>query len=103
MGKQRLAFLLALIAVAGLAVRCNGGVTSAFRRKLAASVDMPLDADVFQVPAGYNAPQQVRIKVFNQFCASINFEKCIRKFVRILRFQKKQNKSLLELGSLGLD
>jgi len=61
MGKQRLAFLLALIAVAGLAVRCNGGVTSTFRRKLAASVDMPLDADVFQVPAGYNAPQQVHI------------------------------------------
>ncbi|XP_078149038.1 purple acid phosphatase 2-like isoform X1 [Carex rostrata] len=61
MGKQRLALLLALIAVAGLAVRCNGGVTSTFRRKLAASVDMPLDADVFQVPAGYNAPQQVHI------------------------------------------
>lgn len=61
MKKHRVSFLLALIAVAGLAVRCNGGVTSAFRRKLEASVDMPLDADVFQVPAGYNAPQQVRI------------------------------------------
>jgi hypothetical protein len=30
-------------------------------RKLEASVDMPLNSDVFQVPPGYNAPQQVHI------------------------------------------
>lgn len=72
MGKHRVAFLLGLVAVAGLAVRCNGGVTSAYRRILAASVDMPLDADVFQVPAGYNAPQQVRINLFNPIMLIVN-------------------------------
>jgi hypothetical protein len=61
MGKQiAVSFLLAFISVVVLlAVQCNGGDTSAYRRKLEASVDMPLDADVFQVPSGYNAPQQV--------------------------------------------
>ncbi|KAK1270259.1 Purple acid phosphatase 2 [Acorus gramineus] len=39
----------------------NGGVTSSFIRKSEPSVDMPFDADVFQPPPGYNAPQQVRI------------------------------------------
>ncbi|KAK1283221.1 Purple acid phosphatase 2 [Acorus calamus] len=36
----------------------NGGVTSSFIRKSEPSVDMPFDADVFQLPPGYNAPQQ---------------------------------------------
>uniref|UniRef100_A0A7N0T820 Purple acid phosphatase n=1 Tax=Kalanchoe fedtschenkoi TaxID=63787 RepID=A0A7N0T820_KALFE len=41
----------------------EGGVTSSYvRRKLAQKVtDMPLDSDVFRVPDGYNAPQQVHI------------------------------------------
>jgi len=38
---------------------CNGGITSRYVRKLEATVDMPLDSDVFRVPCGYNAPQQV--------------------------------------------
>jgi hypothetical protein len=38
---------------------CNGGTTSIFVRKVDKSVDMPLDSDVFHVPSGYNAPQQV--------------------------------------------
>lgn len=38
-----------------------GGVTSSYKRKLEATVDMPLDSDVFKVPSGYNAPQQVHI------------------------------------------
>ena len=37
----------------------NGGKTSSFVRKVEKTIDMPLDADVFQVPPGYNAPQQV--------------------------------------------
>ncbi|XP_042500943.1 purple acid phosphatase 2-like [Macadamia integrifolia] len=43
------------------AVLCNGGVTSSFVRSAEKSIDMPLDSDVFRVPSGYNAPQQVHI------------------------------------------
>eukprot|EP00249_Psilotum_nudum_P017888 c26537_g1_i1 orf=229-1626(+) len=39
----------------------DGGVTSKYRRKLEASMDMPLNSDVFREPDGYNAPQQVHI------------------------------------------
>ncbi|KAE9447282.1 hypothetical protein C3L33_20794, partial [Rhododendron williamsianum] len=58
-------FLHALVVVLVIgfdgAVRCNGGTTSVFRRAVQESVDMPLNSDVFQVPPGYNAPQQVHI------------------------------------------
>ncbi|KAL9675989.1 hypothetical protein QQ045_004200 [Rhodiola kirilowii] len=40
---------------------CHGGVTSRYVRKLQESQDMPLDSDVFRLPPGYNAPQQVHI------------------------------------------
>lgn len=40
---------------------CNGGITSSFVRKKDLGLDMPLDSDVFRVPPGYNAPQQVHI------------------------------------------
>lgn len=36
-------------------------ITSNFVRKNEKSVDMPLDSDVFSIPPGYNAPQQVHI------------------------------------------
>lgn len=49
--------VLCLVLNAGLLV--NGGKTSCFVRKVEKTIDMPLDADVFQVPPGYNAPQQV--------------------------------------------
>ncbi|KAL8556210.1 hypothetical protein ACS0TY_003851 [Phlomoides rotata] len=53
--------ILLLVVLAG-AVVCNGnGITSSFVRKNEKSGDMPLDSDVFQVPPGYNAPQQVHI------------------------------------------
>lgn len=39
----------------------GGQRTSFFVRPREASVDMPLDADVFQEPPGFNAPQQVHI------------------------------------------
>uniref|UniRef100_A0A5B6ZX04 Purple acid phosphatase n=1 Tax=Davidia involucrata TaxID=16924 RepID=A0A5B6ZX04_DAVIN len=54
------------IAVLGLVLLnaaefCNGGITSTFVRKVEKTVDMLLDSDVFRVPPGYNAPQQVHI------------------------------------------
>lgn len=39
----------------------DGGSTSSFVRKVEKTIDMPLDADVFITPPGYNAPQQVHI------------------------------------------
>ncbi|XP_059647637.1 purple acid phosphatase-like [Cornus florida] len=60
-----LGFSWSVLAVLGLAlnaaVLCNGGITSTFVRKVEKSVDMQLDSDVFKVPPGYNAPQQVHI------------------------------------------
>nr|XP_029118054.1 purple acid phosphatase isoform X2 [Elaeis guineensis] len=55
------ALALSLVVVVELAGRCHGGVTSSFVRKTEKTVDMPLDSDVFRVPPGYNAPQQVHI------------------------------------------
>ncbi|GLJ05566.1 hypothetical protein SUGI_0020340 [Cryptomeria japonica] len=43
------------------AMPCFGGITSKYVRKTEASVDMPMDSDVFSIPQGYNAPQQVHI------------------------------------------
>ncbi|KAK8668564.1 hypothetical protein V6N13_106017 [Hibiscus sabdariffa] len=53
------AIVLAL--VLNSAVLCNGGKTSVYVRQVQKAVDMPLDSDVFRVPPGYNAPQQVHI------------------------------------------
>ncbi|KAM1482317.1 hypothetical protein ACFX1Q_034441 [Malus domestica] len=47
--------------VLSFGVVCNGGKTSSFVRKVEKTMDMPLDSDVFKVPPGYNAPQQVHI------------------------------------------
>uniref|UniRef100_A0A0E0BVP6 Purple acid phosphatase n=1 Tax=Oryza glumipatula TaxID=40148 RepID=A0A0E0BVP6_9ORYZ len=61
------AHLLLLLLLAAATWTCAGaGVTSEYRRKLEATVDMPLDADVFRVPPGYNAPQQVHITLGDQ-------------------------------------
>ncbi|KAJ4792449.1 Purple acid phosphatase [Rhynchospora pubera] len=56
-----LSFVILMVVFVGFASTCQGGVTSRFQRKLEATKDMPLDSDVFSVPAGYNAPQQVHI------------------------------------------
>ncbi|XP_059434086.1 purple acid phosphatase-like [Corylus avellana] len=53
--------LVAVVLVLNVAVVCNGGKTSTFVRKVEKGMDMPLDSDVFQIPPGYNAPQQVHI------------------------------------------
>ncbi|KAK1423903.1 hypothetical protein QVD17_19213 [Tagetes erecta] len=53
--------VLALDINGGLLLLTNGGVTSSFVRNEEKSIDMPFDSDVFRVPSGYNAPQQVHI------------------------------------------
>ncbi|KAF3785149.1 Purple acid phosphatase 2 [Nymphaea thermarum] len=54
-------WVLLIVVVLSSPMASNGGTTSRFVRKLGASKDMPLDSDVFRVPPGYNAPQQVHI------------------------------------------
>ncbi|WZZ85579.1 hypothetical protein YC2023_114158 [Brassica napus] len=55
-------FLLILgLVLNSLVLFCHGGRTSSYVRRLEATVDMPLDSDVFRFPPGYNAPQQVHI------------------------------------------
>uniref|UniRef100_A0A2P2JKJ1 Purple acid phosphatase n=1 Tax=Rhizophora mucronata TaxID=61149 RepID=A0A2P2JKJ1_RHIMU len=64
------ALVLGLILI--VAEVCRGGITSSYARNDDLSLDMPLDSDVFRVPPGYNAPQQVR------FCwvTQVHFYKC---------------------------
>uniref|UniRef100_A0A0D3BDY7 Purple acid phosphatase N-terminal domain-containing protein n=1 Tax=Brassica oleracea var. oleracea TaxID=109376 RepID=A0A0D3BDY7_BRAOL len=40
----------------------HGGTTSSYVRRLQATVDMPLDSDVFRVSPGCDAPQQETLK-----------------------------------------
>ncbi|KAJ9186516.1 hypothetical protein P3X46_002080 [Hevea brasiliensis] len=47
--------------VLSFAETSSGGITSSYVRKQESSTDMPLDSDVFKVPPGFNAPQQVHI------------------------------------------
>lgn len=58
-----LGLLLGVILV-GIVGRCDGGISSAYVRKAEKTIDMPLDSDVFRVPPGYNAPQQVNSYLF---------------------------------------
>ncbi|KAJ8767226.1 hypothetical protein K2173_013623 [Erythroxylum novogranatense] len=57
--------LCSILVLVGLvlnaAVLCNGGITGSFTRKVEKPLDMSIDSDVFRVPSGYNAPQQVHI------------------------------------------
>ncbi|GMI82562.1 purple acid phosphatase 12, PURPLE ACID PHOSPHATASE 12 [Hibiscus trionum] len=55
------ALVFAVSFILSIAEVCNGGRTSSFVRNDQLSHDMPLDSDVFRVPPGYNAPQQVHI------------------------------------------
>ncbi|KAL6519227.1 hypothetical protein OROGR_018547 [Orobanche gracilis] len=59
--RTTLVFCFLAATVLSAAVLCSGGTTSSFVRKIEKTVDMPLDSDVFSVPPGYNAPQQVHI------------------------------------------
>jgi len=65
--------LLALALVLNVVVVSNGGKSSNFVRKTNKNRDMPLDSDVFRVPPGYNAPQQVHTLPFSSFCTLSGF------------------------------
>ena len=58
-GNYALLLLLVGVIILGSSELSYGGKTSSFLRSNDLSLDMPLDSDVFQVPPGYNAPEQV--------------------------------------------
>ncbi|KAL5975077.1 prolyl aminopeptidase [Asimina triloba] len=70
MGSVLLSWLAVALVLVSAAVQCNGGITSSFVRKVEKTVDMPLDSDVFGIPPGYNAPQQVMIAAFSSSSVS---------------------------------
>ena len=57
------AFLLVALLIASTIG--EGGRTSNFVRNDYLSLDMPIDSDVFRLPPGYNAPQQVFLLFFS--------------------------------------
>lgn len=57
--EKHIILALLLILVLNSPKTSDAGTTSGFVRKLGPSQDMPLESDVFRVPPGYNAPQQV--------------------------------------------
>ncbi|KAL1831528.1 hypothetical protein ACET3Z_001179 [Daucus carota] len=61
MGFVSSGFVVAVVVLLSSSVLCNGGITSSFVRKVEKTIDMPFHSDVFSVPPGYNAPQQVHI------------------------------------------
>ncbi|XP_031127284.1 purple acid phosphatase 2 [Ipomoea triloba] len=61
MGASRTGCYLLAVVLAAVMNAAIAGITSSFIRKVEKTVDMPLDSDVFRVPPGYNAPQQVHI------------------------------------------
>lgn len=78
MGLSSPSVVATVVIVLGLvlnaAVVCHGGITSSFVRKVEKTIDMPLDSDVFRVPLGYNAPQQVCGFFFlHLLCFSLGF------------------------------
>ena len=66
--------LFKLLLLSFLVLSCasngNAGVTSTFVRSQWPSVDIPLDNEVFAVPKGYNAPQQVSFRSLS--CIIVN-------------------------------
>lgn len=62
-GWQCLQLQLTLLLFVFLGLLCYGdaGITSTFIRSMWPSIDIPLNHEVFKVPKGYNAPQQVHI------------------------------------------
>ena len=62
-------FAVLILVLNGVEV-CNGGETSRFVRNVEKTVDMPLDSDVFALPPGYNAPQQVSFSLNFNFISS---------------------------------
>ncbi|KAJ0776859.1 putative Acid phosphatase [Helianthus annuus] len=50
----------------------NGGISSRYSRSNDISADMPLNSDVFAVPPGYNAPQQVDHILSVSMCSKLH-------------------------------
>lgn len=75
MWKRVVVFLVTVVGIlCSIGDVCEGGSTSSFVRNDYLSLDMPLDSDVFRVPPGYNAPQQVRnFKRFLSFLTYLFF------------------------------
>nr|GMC78272.1 purple acid phosphatase 2-like [Ipomoea batatas] len=64
MGAPRTRYYVVAVVVGvvlSAAILCSAGISSTYVRNVEKSADMPLDSDVFRVPPGYNAPQQVHI------------------------------------------
>ncbi|XP_031127283.1 purple acid phosphatase 2-like [Ipomoea triloba] len=64
MGAPRTRYYVVAVVVGVIlsaAILCSAGISSTYVRNVEKSADMPLDSDVFRVPPGYNAPQQVHI------------------------------------------
>lgn len=59
MGNYSGLFFVLVCLICSFSELCNCGITSSYVRNDDLSLDMPLDSDVFRVPPGYNAPQQV--------------------------------------------
>lgn len=59
MGFVSSGFVVAVVVLLSSSLLCNGGITSSFVRKVEKTIDMPFHSDVFSIPPGYNAPQQV--------------------------------------------
>lgn len=72
-----LLLLSGLIVLLNCAQICNGGVTSNYVRSFDYSRDMPLDSDVFRVPPGYNAPQQVSVPFLLRFLSKLALVKIL--------------------------
>lgn len=76
-----LGLLLGAILV-GIVGRADGGISSAYVRKAEKTIDMPLDSDVFRVPPGYNAPQQVNSYLF--FWPKLSLFLCCISYLRFV-------------------
>ncbi|KAF2318110.1 hypothetical protein GH714_041456 [Hevea brasiliensis] len=61
MGSMLLLLVLTFFVFSAFVNNGNAGITSSFIRSEWPATDIPLDNEVFAVPNGYNAPQQVHI------------------------------------------
>ena len=64
---SRLPLLLACLIFIGSADFASCGLTSSFIRKEWPAKDIPLDNEVFSVPKGHNAPQQVYYCILHSY------------------------------------
>ena len=87
-------FLLVQLSITFFVFMCcvengNARITSAFVRSEFPSVDIPIDHEVFAVPKGYNAPQQVSIQLFesNKSYITQTYVKGVHSFLFLIHFQ----------------